>query len=99
MSRTHLNNGRVKVGDLRELGRQELLGILDRVAGTKVLVWDECLTGPIGLVAEYSVLKEHDVIKMFPMNPGGLPALKAENVVYILRPTVENCDIIAANIR
>ena len=64
-----------------------------------MLVWDECLTRPIDLIAEYSVLKEHDVVKMFPLNPAGLPLLKADNVVYILRPTVENCDIIAANIR
>jgi len=99
MSRGHLNQGRVKVGDLRELGRQELLGILDSIPGTKVLVWDECLTGPIGLVAEYSVLKEHDVVKMFPLNSSGLPAVKADNVVYIVRPTVQNCDVIASNIR
>ena len=78
---------------------QELLGILDRISGSKVLVWDECLTGPIGLIAEYSVLKEHDVIKMFPLNPSGLPAFKADNVVFIIRPTVSNCDIISANIR
>jgi len=99
MSRTHLNHGRVKVGDLRELGRQQLLDILDSIAGTKVLVWDECLTGPLGLIAEYSVLKEHDVVKMFPMSASGLPAVRADNVVFIVRPTVENCDVIAANIR
>jgi len=78
---------------------QELLGILDRISGSKVLVWDECLIGPIGLIAEYSVLKEHDVIKMFPLNSTGLPALKADNVIFIIRPTVSNCDVISANIR
>ena len=28
-----------------------------------MLVWDEFLTGPVGLVAEYSVLKEHGVVR------------------------------------
>ena len=36
MARSHLNNGRVKVGDLRELVRQDLLRILDNLTGTKV---------------------------------------------------------------
>ena len=62
MSQTELNKGRVKVGDMREVGRQEFLDLLDQLAGTKVLVWDPALTGPMGLVAEYSTLKEHEVI-------------------------------------
>jgi hypothetical protein len=37
MARSHLNNGRVKVGDLRELVRQEFFRILDKLTGTKVL--------------------------------------------------------------
>ena len=62
MSQTELNKGRVKVGDMREVGRQEFFDLLDQLAGTKVLVWDPALTGPMGLVAEYSTLKEHEVI-------------------------------------
>ena len=60
-SQAQLNMGRVKVGDIREVGRQEFLDLLDQFTGTKVLVWDQALTGPMGLVAEYSLLKEHEV--------------------------------------
>ncbi len=67
----------------------------------QVLVWDECLTGPVGLIAEYSVLKEHEVTKMFPLKSGGgaLPPINADNVVFIVRPVVDICDAVAANIK
>ena len=80
MSKTQLNTGRVQVGDLREVARLELLELLDRLLfsssseklnffsrrfpGTKALVWDSALTGPLGLIAEYQHLKEHEV-KLF----------------------------------
>eukprot|EP00088_Acartia_fossae_P005844 TRINITY_DN12644_c0_g1_i2.p1 TRINITY_DN12644_c0_g1~~TRINITY_DN12644_c0_g1_i2.p1 ORF type:complete len:625 (+),score=133.75 TRINITY_DN12644_c0_g1_i2:46-1875(+) len=99
MSRAHLNSGRAKIGDFREMSRANILSILDSIHGNKVLVWDECLTGPVGLVAEYSVLKEHGVSRMFSMSATGLPSVRVDSIVYIIRPNVENCDIIAANIR
>ena len=46
---------------MRELARRDLLDLLDKYSGSKALVWDESLTGPLGLIAEYSVLKEHEV--------------------------------------
>ena len=35
-----------------------------RFPGTKALVWDSALTGPLGLIAEYQHLKEHEVAKI-----------------------------------
>lgn len=94
-----MNSGRVKVGDLREMSRTNIFSILDSIPGSKVLVWDEFLTGPVGLVAEYSVLKEHGVARMFSMCSNGLPSLTVDSIVYITRPRVQNCDVIAQNIR
>ena len=62
MTQAELNMGRVKMGDIREVSRQEFLDLLDQLTGSKVLVWDQALTGPMGLVAEYSILKEHEVL-------------------------------------
>jgi len=98
-SQAQLNMGRVKVGDIREVGRQEFLDLLDQFTGTKVLVWDQALTGPMGLVAEYSLLKEHEVLKMFPLSPGPLPPISADNVVFITRPSLSCMDTIADNIK
>ena len=60
-SQADLNVGRVKLGDMKEVARQELLELLDSFPGSKTLVWDSSLTGPMGLVAEYSVLRQHEV--------------------------------------
>ena len=53
--------GSVRLGDMREVARLELLELLDSFPGAKTLIWDSSLTGPMGLVAEYSVLKQHQV--------------------------------------
>lgn len=43
---------------IKEFNRKELLDILDSVRGTqKGLILDPCLSGPLGLIAEYSLLK------------------------------------------
>lgn len=60
-TQSQLNMGRVKLGDVKEVARLEFLDLLDQLSGGKVLVWDPALTGPMGLIAEYSVLKEHQV--------------------------------------
>ena len=56
-----VSGGSVRLGDMREVARLELLELLDSFPGTKTLIWDSDLTGPMGLVAEYSVLKQHQV--------------------------------------
>jgi len=99
MSQAQLNMGRVQVGDMREVARLEFLTLLDHLNGTKALVWDQALTGPMGLIAEYSILKEHEVMKMFPLSSGPLPAISADNVVFITRPSLSCMDIIADNIK
>jgi len=97
--RSQLNTGRVQVGDLREVARLDLLDLLDRYSGTKALIWDQSLTGPLGLIAEYNHLKEHNVTKMHPLERGSLPPISAENVVFLTRPSLDNMDIIAENIK
>ena len=56
-----VSGGGVGLGDMREVARLELLELLDSFPGTKTIIWDSGLTGPMGLVAEYSVLKQHQV--------------------------------------
>ncbi|KAG7253066.1 hypothetical protein CRUP_009122, partial [Coryphaenoides rupestris] len=55
----HLTNGRVNLNILREAARKELREFLDKCAGSKAIVWDENLTGPFGLIAQYSLLKSN----------------------------------------
>ncbi|XP_060105435.1 vacuolar protein sorting-associated protein 33A [Heteronotia binoei] len=94
----HLSSGRVNLTLLREAGRRELREFLDKCAGSKAIVWDEYLTGPFGLIAQYSLLKEHEVEKMFTLKPGRLPLADVRNIIFFVRPRLELMDIIAENV-
>jgi len=88
-----------KLSTLTEVGKLDLLDILDKLSGSKALVWDESLTGPMGLIAKYSVLQEHDVVKMFPLGSGPLPHTAADNVVFITRSSLTSMDQISSCIK
>ncbi|XP_069475703.1 vacuolar protein sorting-associated protein 33A [Ambystoma mexicanum] len=94
----HLSYGRVNLNVLREAVRKELREFLDKCAGTKAIVWDEYLTGPFGLIAQYSLLKEHEVEKMFTLKAGRLPAADVKNIIFFVRPRLDLMDIIAENV-
>ncbi|MCJ8746718.1 hypothetical protein PDJAM_G00145090 [Pangasius djambal] len=95
---SHLSYGRVNLNILREAARKELREFLDKCAGSKAIVWDEYLTGPFGLIAQYSLLKEHEVEKMFTLKPGRVPPADVKNVIFFVRPKLELMDIIAENV-
>ncbi|XP_041058691.1 vacuolar protein sorting-associated protein 33A isoform X1 [Carcharodon carcharias] len=95
----HLSYGRVILNNLREAARKELREFLDKCEGSKAIVWDERLTGPFGLIAQYSLLKEHEVDKMFTLKEGRLPVADVKNIIFFVRPRLEIMDIIADNIR
>jgi len=95
----HLTTGRVNLGQVREATRRQLLKCLDSCTGSKAIIWDDKLTGPVGLIAEYSLLKEHDVGKMFPLVHGGLPTCDEHNLIFLVCPKLDTMDIIADSIR
>ncbi|XP_078723144.1 vacuolar protein sorting-associated protein 33A isoform X2 [Lampetra fluviatilis] len=67
----------------------------------QAIVWDESLTGPFGLIAEYSLLKEHEVDKMFPLREERLPPLPpspSRHVIFMLRPRVELMQIVGTSL-
>lgn len=61
----------------------------------QVTIWDEWLAGPVGLVAQYSLLKQHEVADMFPLRPGSLPTISVKHIVFIARPKLSLMDIVA----
>ena len=78
LTQSELNSGRVKIGDVKEVAKQEFLELLEKFDGSKALIWDSDLTGPMGLIAEYSVIKEHKVITivLFCIGIVTIPAVK-----------------------
>ncbi|XP_068623474.1 vacuolar protein sorting-associated protein 33A [Battus philenor] len=92
---THLSGGRLNVALLQESMRKELLNLLQLCEGPKVTIWDDWLAGPVGLVAQYSLLKEHEVADMFPLRPGSLPTISVKHIVFIARPKLVLMDLVA----
>lgn len=92
---THLSAGRLNVALLQDTLRNELLNLLQQLKGPKVIIWDDWLAGPVGLVAQYSFLEEHDVKNMFPLRPGTLPSIDVKHIIFITRPKLSLMDLIA----
>jgi hypothetical protein len=95
---SHLSGGKVNVAQVQELARKELLLLLGKCDGSKAIVWDESLAGPVGLVAKYSLLRENEVVKMFPLRAGHLPPADVRNIIFITRPQLHLMDLVANNI-
>lgn len=64
----------------------------------QAIVWDKSLAGPIGLVANYRLLLEHEVIKMYPITGGELPSTNVANIIFITRPHLDLMNLIAENV-
>ncbi|KAM3937062.1 uncharacterized protein RB166_003442 isoform 2-T2 [Leptodactylus fuscus] len=79
--------------------QKETCNVYDNHFLLEAIVWDEYLTGPFGLIAQYSLLKEHEVEKMFTLKAGPLPSSDVKNIIFFVRPKLELMDIIAENIR
>jgi hypothetical protein len=68
----------------------------------KLIVWDNQLTQPLGLIADYKVLKERGVDKMMDLRQ--INALKSKDVqeishiFFIVKPKLELMSLIADNI-
>ncbi|XP_026314252.1 vacuolar protein sorting-associated protein 33A [Hyposmocoma kahamanoa] len=92
---THLSGGRLNVALVQETMRKDLLNLLQLCEGPKVTIWDEWLAGPVGLVAQYALLKEHEVTDMFPLRPGSLPTISVKHIVFIARPKLVLMDLVA----
>ncbi|XP_032671402.1 vacuolar protein sorting-associated protein 33A isoform X1 [Odontomachus brunneus] len=100
MSSTYLTGGRLNVGLIQEQARKRLLCLLEKCDGSKAIIWDQSLAGPIGLVAKYNLLEEYGVIKMYPLYGGTLTIpSNIANIIFISRPQLELMDLIAENIR
>ena len=61
-------------------------------------MWDESLTGAMSLIAKPSILKDRNVVKMFPIKAGDLPNVDVRNFIFISRPKISIMNSIASNI-
>ncbi|KAG0228442.1 Vacuolar protein-sorting-associated protein 33 [Actinomortierella wolfii] len=90
----HLGHTLLSIDSLRDLARKELVNLLDSVQGKKGLILDPNLSGPLSLIAEISLLKDHGVEKVYHLQPGPLET-ECKNLIYICRPQVNYMRYIA----
>ncbi|EAU92607.2 ATP binding protein [Coprinopsis cinerea okayama7 len=83
---------------LKEIAKKDLINALNSVNGAKTLALDSALAGPLGLVTEVALLKQHGVDKMFWLEPGPLTS-NTTNIVYLCRPKIKYVKIIADQIK
>lgn len=95
----HLQSGRVDISLLQTAARNNLLTLLEKCRGTKAIVWDDALSGPVGLICQYATLKEHSVLKMYPLRAERLPDCNVAHVIFIARPKLSLMDLVAKNVQ
>ena len=83
---------------LRDQSRRELAECIDKVRGAKALVLDPSLSGPLGLVAEKQLLKEHGVEKTYHLRAEPLET-DQRAMVFVVRDSIVNMKAIAAQVR
>ncbi|KAJ3766819.1 Sec1-like protein [Lentinula raphanica] len=83
---------------LKELSKKALVDALNSVNGSKTLVLDPSLAGPLGLLTEVALLKQHGVDKMYWLERGPLTS-GTTNIVYLCRSRVNHAKIIADHIK
>jgi vacuolar protein sorting-associated protein 33A len=92
-----LSNAAIDLRVFREHARKELVDVLDSIRGPKALVLDPKLSGPLGLVAEVGLLREHYVEKIYHLLPGRLDT-ECVNIIYMCRPRVDYMKNIAEQV-
>lgn len=94
----HLQGGKVDISLIQAAARNNLISLLEKCPGTKAIVWDNSLAGPVGLIAQYAILKEQGVVKMFPLRIDPLPETEVKHVIFISRPKLHLMDLISKNV-
>ncbi|XP_024401527.1 vacuolar protein-sorting-associated protein 33 homolog [Physcomitrium patens] len=93
----NLDNGPVNLSNLREQAQRELGEVLDSMRGKKVLVLDPQLSGPLALIAQTSLLKEHGVENLYYVDADPVQT-ECKNVIYLVRPRIPLMKQIVAHI-
>ncbi|KAF0461713.1 Sec1-like protein [Gigaspora margarita] len=98
MSHLGTTNSSLNVTTLRELARKDLKNVLDSVRGKKCLVLDPNISGPLSLIAEFSLLKDHGVEKVGYLQQGPVET-ELRSLIYICRPQLNYMRYIAEHIQ
>lgn len=88
MAMVNLVETAVSLDALREYARKELVDLLNEMRGGKVLVIDPQMAGPLSLITEIQLLKDHAVEQLFYLEPRELRT-DCQNIIFMVRPHLE----------
>lgn len=99
---SHLASDKVNLLELKEWLRREFLSFFEDCSGKKTIIWDNQLTQPLGLIADYKVLKERGVEKMMDLRQvkplRNRDVQDTAHIFFIVKPKLELMSLIAQNI-
>lgn len=87
------SSGGISTDSIRAAALKDLLDVVDSVRGKKALVLDPSLTGPLGLVVKFSLLRDHGIDKVYHLEPSPL-AVAQDKIIYLCRPQQRNAEMI-----
>ncbi|EFJ35572.1 hypothetical protein SELMODRAFT_79381 [Selaginella moellendorffii] len=93
-----LENAPINLIGLRKEAQLDLVEALDSMRGRKLLVLDPKLSGPLTLIVQISLLKEHGVENLSHLSGDPIQS-DCTNVIYIVRPHLTLMKLIAAQIQ
>lgn len=85
-------------GALKEYSKRDLLRVLDSVMGRKTLVIDPTVSGLLSLVADFNLLKDHGVEKIYYLSDTIIDT-DSKSLVYLTRPTITHLKWIANQVK
>eukprot|EP00249_Psilotum_nudum_P013983 c24607_g1_i1 orf=309-2105(-) len=94
----NLDNAPINLSSLREQAQKELVQALDSMYGKKLLVLDPKLSGPLALIAQTSLLKEHGVENLFHLSAEPIQS-DTKNVLFLVRPQINFMKLISGQIK
>ena len=83
---------------IREDARYHLFDLLKSFEGDKTIVWDRALMNPMEIIVTGSEIKEYGLMKILGDERGSSPGAR-RNIIFLVRPTLTNMDLIADYIK
>ncbi|EWC45251.1 hypothetical protein DRE_05978 [Drechslerella stenobrocha 248] len=84
---------------IKDQALRDLCNVLEGVRGKKSLVVDKSLSGPLGLIAQFSLLQDYGVVQLHWVEDNNIDYSTSKNILYIARCTAKNAYSIASQIK
>lgn len=94
----YLKSQRVNLQLLQESACRQLVQQLESIEGSKIIVLDEAMIGPLGLVVKPKIFTDRN-IRLLALKPDTRFARDMQNVIYIMRPQVALMDQLANQVK